>query len=245
MKTLCALLIVCLCIFSSSVLKGKTFETDTISTESGPIKITFIGHGTLYMEYNGKVIHIDPWTKLADYTKLPKADLILITHEHFDHLDREAVSQIKKAETRIVYTKACSEALPGGEILNNNQAARIFGFDILALPSYNIEHKRDNGMPFHPKGRGNAYLLTLGKTKILIGGDTENIPELKSLKNIDIAFLPMNLPYTMTPKMVADLAIAMKPKILYPYHFGETDTGKLVKLLADYPEIEVRIRNMQ
>ena len=114
-----------------------------------------------------------------------------------------------------------------------------------AVPAYNLVHKRESGEPFHPKGQGNGYVITFGDKRVYVAGDTENTPEMKALKNIDIAFLPMNLPYTMTPEMVADAARAFKPKILYPYHFGKTDTARLVALLQDQPEIEVRIRKME
>jgi L-ascorbate metabolism protein UlaG (beta-lactamase superfamily) len=103
---------------------------------------------------------------------------------------------------------------------------------------------RSEGAPFHPKGVGNGYIVTFGDKRVYIAGDTENIPEMKNIKGIDIAFLPMNLPYTMTPEMVADAAKSFKPKVLYPYHFGETDTAKIVDLLKDEKEIEIRIRKM-
>ena len=118
------------------------------------------------------------------------------------------------------------------------------GFKIEAHPAYNLVHMRDSGQPFHPKGEGNSYVITFGDKRVYIGGDTENTPEMKALKDIDVAFLPMNLPYTMTPEMVADAARAFKPKILYPYHTGNTDVSKLTELLKDHPEIEVRIRDM-
>jgi L-ascorbate metabolism protein UlaG (beta-lactamase superfamily) len=121
----------------------------------------------------------------------------------------------------------------------------IGGLKIEAVPAYNIVHKRDSGQPFHPKGIGNGYIITFGDKRVYIAADTENIQEMKELKGIDIAFLPMNLPYTMTPEMVADAAKAFKPKILYPYHYGETDTSKLLNLLKDSKEIEVRIRKMK
>jgi len=105
-------------------------------------------------------------------------------------------------------------------------------------------HKRDNGQPFHPEGVGNGYILTFGDKRVYVAGDTENIPEMKTLQGIDVAFLPMNLPYTMTPEMVADAAKSFRPKILYPYHYGDTDTSKLLELLKDEQEIEVRIRQM-
>ena len=129
--------------------------------------------------------------------------------------------------------------------MQNGDRRTIKGITIEAIPAYNIEHKRPDGQPFHPKGMGNAYLLSIGKLKVLIGGDTENTPEMKALTHIDIAFLPMNLPYTMTPEMVADVARAMRPKILYPYHYGDTDPQALVDLLKDEKNIEVRIRELK
>jgi L-ascorbate metabolism protein UlaG (beta-lactamase superfamily) len=230
---------------AAPVSADQALEVDYINAENEIIKLYFVGHGTLFIEYDEKVIHIDPWSKLADYSVLPKADLILITHEHPDHLDPDAVSQIKTEDTLVFYSKHCKEKLPVGQIIQNGDEIEIKGIKIEALPAYNIVHKRDNKEHYHPKGRGNAYLLTISGKRILIGGDTENIPELKTLKNIDIAFLPMNLPYTMTPEMVADLARAMQPKVLYPYHFGQTDTNKLLELLKNNKDIEVRIRKMQ
>jgi L-ascorbate metabolism protein UlaG (beta-lactamase superfamily) len=116
---------------------------------------------------------------------------------------------------------------------------------VKAVPAYNLIHKRDNGQPFHPQGHGNGYIITFGDRNVYVAGDTENIPEMKKLKDIDVAFLPMNLPYTMTPEMVADAAQAFQPKILYPYHYGETDTSKLGALLKDTKGIEFRIRRMK
>jgi L-ascorbate metabolism protein UlaG (beta-lactamase superfamily) len=113
-----------------------------------------------------------------------------------------------------------------------------------AVPAYNVVNERAPGQPFHPKGAGLGYVLTIGGKRIYVAGDTENIPEMKALKNIEVAFLPMNLPYTMTPEMVADAARAFRPKILYPYHYGETKTDQLVNLLKD-TGIEIRIRNLK
>jgi L-ascorbate metabolism protein UlaG (beta-lactamase superfamily) len=129
--------------------------------------------------------------------------------------------------------------------MKNGDVKIIKGLEIKAVVAYNIIHKRDSGQPFHPKGDGNGYIITFGDRNVYVAGDTENIPEMKKLKGIDIAFLPMNLPYTMTPEMFADAANAFKPKILYPYHYGETDTSKILELLKDTKEIEVRIRKMK
>jgi L-ascorbate metabolism protein UlaG (beta-lactamase superfamily) len=129
--------------------------------------------------------------------------------------------------------------------MKNGDVQVIAGVTVAAVPAYNLVHKRDTGQAFHPKGEGNGYIITLGDTRLYIAGDTENTPEMKSLRDIDYAFLPMNLPYTMTPEMVADAASTFKPKVLYPYHYGETDPARIVALLNDTPEVEVRIRSMK
>ena len=219
--------------------------SDVIMDGVRELKITFIGHGTLYFEYDGRVVHVDPWTKLADYQGLPKADLVLITHEHGDHLDEAAVKAVTKDNTVVATTKTCHDQLGYGEVLANGDSGEFAGFKIEAVPAYNLVHKRDNGQPFHPKGQGNGYVIYFGGLKVYVAGDTENIPEMAKIKDVDAAFLPMNLPYTMTPEMAADAAKSFKPKILYPYHFSETDTSRLVALLKDEPSIEVRIRPMQ
>ncbi|MCX7857134.1 MAG: MBL fold metallo-hydrolase [Deltaproteobacteria bacterium] len=227
-----------------SPLYGE-IQKDIIKARSGDLEINFIGHGTLMMKWKDKIIHVDPYGKVGDYSKLPKADLILVSHEHYDHFDIEAIKKIMKPDTVIVYTKKCEEKLKGGIVITNGEKKTIFDIQIEAVPAYNIAHKRDTGVPFHPKGEGNGYVLTFDNVRIYVAGDTENIPEMKELKNIDIAFLPMNLPYTMTPEMVKDAALMIKPKVLYPYHYGDTDPKRLVELLKGFHEIEVRIRNMK
>jgi len=245
MKTLLLLINLLSATIVVSTLAQEKFETDIIKTSVGDLKITFIGHGTLMFNLEGKVIHVDPFSYVADYNTLPKADLILLTHEHMDHLDLKALNLVRTEKTVVVLTETCSKQVQRGIVMINGDAKIVEGFKIEAVPAYNIIHKQDNGQPFHPKGIGNGYIITFGDKRVYIAGDTENIPEMKSLKNIDIAFLPMNLPYTMTPEMVADAAKTFKPKILYPYHFGETDTSKVVNLLKGIPEIEVRIRKMK
>jgi len=228
-----------------SVAKAqKQFEEDVIKTDAGDLKITFIGHGTLMFGYHDKVIHVDPVGREADYAKMPKADLILITHEHGDHLDPQAIDLLRKEQTKLLVTKACAEKVAGGTVMKNGDVLTVHGFKIEAVPAYNIVHKRPDGQPFHPQGSGNGYVVNFDKTRLYVAGDTENIPEMKQLKNIDVAFLPMNLPYTMTPEMVADAAQAFTPKVLYPYHYGQTDPNALVNLLKD-SKIEVRIRKLK
>lgn len=223
----------------------KVFETDTIQTSIGKLEITFIGHGTLMFKFADNIVHVDPVSREADYTQFPKADLILVTHEHGDHLDPKAIEAIKTDRTTLIVTERCYEKIKTGIVMKNGQVQSIGAIKIEAVPAYNIVHKRDSGQPFHPKGEGNGYVITFGDIRVYVAGDTENTPEMKSLKKIDIAFLPMNLPYTMTPEMVADAAKAFRPKILYPYHYGSTDPNQLVELLKAEKDIEVRIRSMR
>jgi L-ascorbate metabolism protein UlaG (beta-lactamase superfamily) len=195
--------------------------------------------------FGGKVIHVDPYSKLADYSKLPKADIVLITHEHRDHLDLVALEKVRTEKTRVVLTGAGAGQVTGGIVMKNGDVKTLDGLTIEAVPAYNIVGKRENGQPYHPKGSGNGYLITFGDKRVYVAGDTENIPEMKGFNNIDLAFLPMNLPYTMTPEMVADAAAMIQPKVLYPYHTGDTEIARLVTLLKDQKGIDVRIRKMQ
>ncbi len=221
------------------------FETETIKTSAGKLEITFIGHGTLMFSFEGKAIHVDPWTKLADYSKMPKAHIILITHQHRDHLDLGALESIRTEQSAVVLTETCARQVKGGIVMRNGDVKTVRGLQIEAVPAYNLVHMLSPGVPYHPKGEGNGYVITLGDKRVYVAGDTENTPEMKGLKDIDVAFLPMNLPYTMTPEMVADAARAFKPRVLYPYHFGQTDTSELLKLLKDVKEVEVRIPKMK
>lgn len=215
------------------------FTKDIIRTEEGEIELTFIGHGTLMIQFNNTVIHIDPWSSLADYNTLPAADLILITHEHQDHLDRAAIEAVLQKNTEIITTRICSDLLRNDfnriSTLNKGESCQSKGITIEAVPAYNFEK------PYHPRGNGNGYVLNCGTKRIYIAGDTENTDEMKALENITVAFLPMNLPYTMTPAQVADGAKAFRPEILYPYHYGDTDTNELLALMEG-SGIDVRIR---
>jgi L-ascorbate metabolism protein UlaG (beta-lactamase superfamily) len=221
----------------------QRFEMDSIPTSLGLLKIYFLGHGSLMMSLGEKWIHVDPFSRVADYAEAPKADIIFLTHEHGDHLDPGALKHIRTEKTTILLTELCAQQVKGGIILKNGESTSVDGIQVEAVPAYNLVHKREGGQPFHPKGEGNGYVLTFGDVRIYIAGDTENIPEMGALKNIDIAFLPMNLPYTMTPQMVAEAARMFMPKILYPYHYGNTDAQELVKLLEG-SDIEIRIRRL-
>jgi Predicted Zn-dependent hydrolases of the beta-lactamase fold len=219
-------------------------QADVYEVGFEPLKITLVGHASLMFEYMGMVIHVDPYSQVADYTTLPKADFILLTHEHGDHLDVEAINAIKKPETQFILTKTCNEILGFGDVLRNGQHTERGSVYIQAVPAYNIVNRRPEGDVYHPKGRGNGYILSIRDKKIYIAGDTENIPEMNNLKGtIDIAFLPKNLPYTMSDEMFIDVAKKIMPKILYPYHMSEFNQDKIESALQG-TGIELKVRPM-
>lgn len=218
--------------------------TDIFETNNGQVAITFVGHASLYITYNNQIIHIDPFSRMGDYDNMPKADLILLTHHHQDHLDTVAISKIRKDQTAFIVAPICTTLVNfdhNTTIIGNGESAEFNSIFIEAVPAYNIVSKRENGTPYHPKGEGNGYILSFDDLRIYIAGDTENIPEMKDLGHVDIAFLPMNQPFTMTPEQTAAAARMIKPKVLFPYHYGNTDTNLLKDILNDDP-IEIRIR---
>lgn len=222
-------------------LKDKTYESDTFDIGGRNLRWTHLGHSSLMAEWEGLVIHIDPWAHQADYSTLPAADYIFVTHEHKDHLDPAAIAQIKKPGTRLLVNPAVRDLLGEGQALTPGTKVDLGSFSVEAIPAYNTtpDHQK-----FHPPGRDNGYVFSFGSFRVLVAGDTEDTPELKAQKNIHVAFLPMNQPYTMTPDQVATAARAFRPQILYPYHFGETDPKLLTALLQDEKGIEVRLRRL-
>ncbi len=242
MKKLCLTLMITA--MANQVFSQIVPEVDKFSTAAGDVEIYFIGHGSLMFKVNNLAIHIDPVSTFGNYGNLPKADLILVTHEHYDHLDPILIEKLRKPGT-IMYCNANSAAkVKWAQVMNNGDVKTFHDIKIEAVPAYNIVNEQSKGHPYHPRGTGNGYVLTIGDKRFYIAGDTENTPEMKALKNIDVAFLPMNMPYTMTPAMVADAAKAFKPKILYPYHYGETNPEELVSLLKG-SGIDVRIRKLK
>jgi L-ascorbate metabolism protein UlaG (beta-lactamase superfamily) len=231
-------------IMATTVFSQEMPSSDKISTNDGRVEIYFIGHASLMFRINDFVVHIDPVRSMGPYKNLPKADLILVTHEHGDHLDAALIKDLRKENTRMFCNANSAKSVPWAQVMKAGDMEKVGPVTIEAVPAYNMVNKRPDGQPFHPKGVGNGYVLTIGGKRFYIAGDTENTPEMKALKDIYVAFLPMNLPYTMTPDMVADAAKAIKPKILYPYHFGETNTQDLMNLLKN-TSIEVRIRNLK
>ena len=219
-------------------------EYDRISTSAGDVVLNFLGHGSLMFRIGDYAIYIDPVSSFGDYKNLPKADLILVTHEHSDHLDLKLINEIKKEGSLVFTNQKATEQIGWAIAMRPGDRQEVNSIVIEAVDAYNIVNMRAPGQPFHPKGSGVGYILTIGGKRFYVAGDTENTPEMKALTDIEVAFLPMNLPYTMTPEMVADAARAFKPRILYPYHYGDTDTDELAKLLIG-SGIELRIRNLK
>ena len=217
---------------------------DKINTSKGVVELHFIGHGSLMFALKDYIIYIDPVRTSGSYDKLPKADLILVTHEHGDHLDKDLINTLRKDATIMLASEKAASAVSWAKTMKNGDSEVVNGITIKAVPAYNIINGRATGQPYHPKGVGNGYVITIGDKIIYVAGDTENIPEMSDLKNIFVAFLPMNLPYTMTPAMVKDAALSFKPSVLYPYHMGETNPAEIVNLLKG-SGIEVRIRNLK
>ena len=223
-----------------------TYEVDVFKTKSGKtVKFHALVHASIRMEYDGMEIQIDPVTKLGqrtiDFTAMPKADCILITHEHGDHFDKEAIRQLSGDKTHLITNQRCADMLGYGEVMVNGQSSKFNSISIEAVPAYNISEGRQQ---FHPKGRDNGYILTIYVLRIYIAGDTEDITEMAGIKDIDIAFLPCNQPYTMTPEQLVKAARTIKPKVLFPYHYGNTDLSGVPRQLKDN-NIDVRIRHYE
>lgn len=207
---------------------NEYIPSDIYNTSNGELEVTLVGHGSLMFKYDEKVIQVDPYSNVADYSKLPKADLILLTHEHGDHLDKAAIEAVRKDDTRFIVSEVCNQMLGYGDIVKNGDTTSFNGISIEAVPAYNIAHIRPDGVAYHPKGRGNGYILTFGDKKVYVAADTENISEMDKLKgNIYIAFLPKNLPYTMDDAMFVNAAKKVLPTYLYPYHMSEFDKTKI------------------
>jgi L-ascorbate metabolism protein UlaG (beta-lactamase superfamily) len=227
---------------------------DNIALMGGVMRLTPLFHASLMLEYKGKVIYVDP----VSAAPLPKkADLIIITHSHGDHLDLSAINRVTRRETKLVAPAGVQSEiakhpvagfLPIFTIIDPGARQTVAGISIQAVPAYNLVRGPKAGQKFHPKGQWNGYVLTIGGKKIYIAGDTEATPEMKALKNITVAFVPMNLPYTMTPQEAAAGVRAFKPRFVYPYHYrypfnkANTNPQQFASALRG-SGVQVRIRN--
>lgn len=236
-------------LIASCMSAQNSFPVETLTTKNGtPIKITLFKHASLAIEYQGLEIYVDPVTKIGDleidYSSMPKADYILVTHEHWDHLDPKAIEELSKPSTKIILNETSEKQLGKGRVMANNQSMDLAdGIILESVPAYNTTPGREK---FHPKGNGNGYILNFDGTRIYIAGDTEDIPEMADIKNIDLAFLPVNQPYTMTIDQAEKAALTIKPKILIPYHYSDTPISQLKERLdKDNSGIEVKIYPME
>jgi L-ascorbate metabolism protein UlaG (beta-lactamase superfamily) len=234
-----------ICALSVWVSLARAADPQVFSTSAGPVKITPLYHASTLIEAGGKIIYLDP-AKPAKLEGLPKADLILITDIHGDHMDPDSIKAISKPETEIIAAPAVVTTVTSAKPIANGETKSWQGWTFEAVPAYNLKRGPAPGKLFHDKGRGNGYVLTYGGKRFYFSGDTEGVPEMRSLKNIDVAFVCMNLPYTMPPEEAAAAVKAFHPKIVIPYHFYGSDlaifqkglegTGIEVRVLEWYPK---------
>jgi L-ascorbate metabolism protein UlaG (beta-lactamase superfamily) len=223
----------------------KLPPADKIKTDNGDLTIQPVNHATVVLEWSGKTIYVDPVGGEKRFAGLPKPDLIFITDIHGDHMDAATLKSVAQEKTKIVVPEAVKEKLPEelqkqATVLHNGDDKTVEGIKVEAIPMYNLTQSR---LKYHSKGRGNGYVLTLGGKRVYFSGDTEDIPEMRSLKNIDVAFICLNLPYTMTPDQAAGAVKEFKPKIVYPYHYRGSDTEKFKSLVGSDSGVDVRLRD--
>ncbi len=242
-------LVIWIILVFSLIIKAHNF--DIYETEKGVLKLTMIGWSGIKFEHNNKVIYVDPSlrknsTVNPNYDTLAKADYIFITHAHFDHFNIDVIKKLIKPETQLIINKECTEILGSslGEVkittVENEKSYSIKGLNFTTVPAYNLTGDEDK--IYHPRGVGNGFVFLFDNLSVLVAGDTENIPELKKLENIDIAFLPLNRPYTMDDGMFLNLVLSFKPKIVYPYHYDDNYLANVVQALLKNSDIELKIR---
>ena len=239
--------VACLMACDVSTSEKKPNDMDTFKTKSGKtLQVTPIKHGSMELNFDGHIIQVDPVTEgaepVTDYSQWAKADFILITHDHYDHFDAQAVAALSKEGTVIVTNSSTAQQLDDCEVMANGDTLRLADdLTLYAVPAYNIT---EGHTQFHPKGRDNGFILEADGLRVYIAGDTEDIEEMSMVKDIDVAFLPCNQPYTMTPEQLRRAADMVKPRVLYPYHYGDTSPEEMESAMEG-SGIEVRIRNFQ
>jgi L-ascorbate metabolism protein UlaG (beta-lactamase superfamily) len=221
---------------------AAALPSDVFPTSAGELRVTPIHHGTLRFDFGGKIIYVDP-TAEAKVAGMPKADFVFITDIHPDHFDPTGLYVLRKRSTVIVAPPVVAEKVNGALVMKNGETHSFDGFSVEAVPMYNRKRGPAAGQFYHDKGRGNGYVMTFGGKRAYLSGDTECIDEMKALKDIDVAFVCMNLPYTMPPAEAAECVKAFRPKVVYPYHYRGSDLEELTKPLAGEKGIEVRLRD--
>jgi L-ascorbate metabolism protein UlaG (beta-lactamase superfamily) len=239
MKALLPALCTVAFLFGIASLTFGAAEPQNFSTSAGPVKITPLNHASTLIEAGGKVIYLDP-AKPVNFSGLPKADLIIITDIHGDHMDPDSIKAVSKGDTEIFAPPAVVQTVTTAKPVANGETKTWQSWTIEAIPAYNIKRGPAPGKLFHDKGRGNGYVLNYGGKRFYFSGDTEGVPEMRALKNIDVAFVCMNLPYTMPPEEAADAVKAFHPKVVIPYHYRGSDLSVFQKALAG-TGIEVRL----
>lgn len=237
MKAFVALAVtVAVCAGTASAQEALRF-----ASSMGDVDVHTLGHGSLRIEVNDLVIHVDPWSNVTDYAAQPDADLVLVTHAHQDHFDPAALEQVAAEGTVFVMDGTSAEQFTGeATVLANGETFELGGVVVTAVPAYNLERTRDDGTPYHPRGQFNGYLLDFGDLRVHVAGDTECVPEMAELTEVDVAFLPINLPFTMPPEEAAECYRTIAPTVAVPYHQGDSDPQVVADLLAD-TDIDVRV----
>ena len=224
---------------------AQQYPTDELSINGKSLKLMFFAHASVAIEYDGKMIYVDPVEGNAEYERLPKADMILVTHSHYDHFDMKAIEALQKEDTRILLDKTSAEGF-GGDCYTMLPGAVAEPFEDIRVEAVAAYNTSEHQLQFHPKEREDCgYVVTLdGAVRIYVSGDTEPTAEQAALTNIDVAFICVNQPYTMTPEQATEAVKALKPQIYYPYHYGQVDEPTDVEALAKMLEgvCDVRIR---
>ncbi|MFT5890707.1 MAG: L-ascorbate metabolism protein UlaG (beta-lactamase superfamily) [Dokdonia sp.] len=230
MKQILIPILACITVLSCKEKQTETVAvkevTTTIETKKQlPFEIMPVSHATMVLQWDGTTIYIDPVGGAQAFASYPKPDLILVTDIHGDHLNVKTLEGLDTSKAKIIVPQAVADKMPEAfvpqvDVLNNGDSKERFGFSVEATPMYNL---REEALKFHTKGRGNGYVIEKDGTRIYISGDTEDIPEMRALKNIDAAFVCMNLPYTMTEVSAADAVLEFAPKTIYPYHYRGTE----------------------
>lgn len=222
------------------------YKYDSITTPAGRnVNLVFIKHGSIIFDIDGYLVYVDPVTIFGnDFSAVPKADMLLVTHEHHDHFDPKAIEELSTDSTRLIMSRRVTELYGKGDAMQPGDSIHVddANFELSAVPAYNTT---EGHLQFHPKEREDiGFVFDIDGLRIYVAGDTEVIPEMADLKDIDIAFLPVNQPYTMTPDQAIEATEIIRPKVLYPYHYGETDLGPLVEKFAG-SDVDVRVRQLQ